>query len=139
MLRLALTAILFCFAPSCGGAEQLQDNRNMRLEIAYQPDSELIRSGGVDGVINRSMVLKNEMLTLMQAKQTLQFDLTTFAGDTFVAYGTGLILPIVLDLPDGTRLHWQGAELKIGERTLKVPQRGSFRYDADSASLIAID
>ncbi len=90
-------------------------------------------------MIDRSLVLKNEVLRLTQAKQTLEIDLKSFPGDTFVVYGTGLIFPIVLDLPDGTRLHWQGPQLKLGKRVLQVPRRGSFRYDAASASLIRID
>jgi hypothetical protein len=138
MIRLALITFLLCFAPSCSGTEQLHDNRSLRLEIAYQPETELVRRGGVDGVMNRSLVLKQGVLTLEQAEQTLQFDLAAFPGDTFVVYGTGLILPVVLDLPDGTRLHWQGAKLKVGERKLNVPRSGSFRYDAANHSLIAI-
>ena len=134
-----LSALILCLAACCGSVEQQQDNRSMRLEIANQLNAELVRRGGVDGALDRALVLKQGLLTLEQDERTLQFDLAAFPGETFIVYGTGLILPIVLDMPDGTRLVWQGSKLKLGERTLPVPRRGVFRYDAASAKLVASD
>jgi hypothetical protein len=132
-----LTAILFCILPSCDSTEELHDNRSLRLELPYQSDTELIRRGGVDGAQDHALALQNGLLKLQQGARTIQIDLDAFPGDTFVVYGTGLILPVVLDLPDGTRLHWRGSQLKLGERILDVPRRGSFRYDAARQQLIA--
>lgn len=147
MLRLTLSTLLICSAAGCSGADQLQDNRSLRLEMPYQSDSQLIRRGGVDGQLDRALVLQHGVLTLEQGEQTLQFDLEaglkgglhTDSDGVFVVYGTGLVLPVRLDLPDGTPLLWTGPKLKLGERTLAVPRRGHFRYDAASASLLAVD
>ena len=139
MLRLALSTLLVCLALGCNGSETLQDNRSLRLEMPYQPDSELIRRGGVDGQNDRALVLQQGVLSLEQGEQTLRFDLEASSDGVFVVYGTGLILPVRLDLPDGTPLLWTGPKLKLGEHTLKVPRRGHFRYDTASASLLAVD
>lgn len=139
MLR-SLSSSLFLLSAlflSCGQAEELQDNRSLRLEVAYEPGSRIERRGGVDGAQDRALLLENEVLLLEQGERKMRVDLSEFAGDTFVVYGTGLVLPIVLDLPDGTRLHWTGPQLRIGETSVSVPKRGSFRYDAKAGALIA--
>lgn len=133
-----LLLIPLLLLPACQ-SEAARDNRSIRLEIPLQADTTFSRQGGEDGANDHSIVLREQVLRLHQSGQELRLDLKEFPGDVLVVHGTGLIPPVMLTLPGVISLTWHGRKLRIGEQDLRVPRKGSFRYDRSLGTLVPLD
>lgn len=60
---------------------------------------------------------------------SVQLDMSDFPGDSMTMYSESLELPLVLDLPDGTRFVFRGTSFEVGDETYEIePGAGVVSY-----------